>query len=155
MTKNHDEVSERTYLAIGRFIFEFSQAEYTIRHYLGDLIGIKDEYFSAIIETISVGQLCNITKDVVAGPNGHRNAEKINKLVSKFERFNRTRNQVAHGLWVPFMDGGTVHHVPANKPQPRRASDQAASLEQDADEVRALRAALDRAFTELPEQGAP
>jgi hypothetical protein len=29
-------VAEQTYRSIGRFIFEFSQLEYTVRHYLGD-----------------------------------------------------------------------------------------------------------------------
>jgi hypothetical protein len=35
--------AERTYRAIGRFVFEFSQVEYTIRHYLASEIGLKEE----------------------------------------------------------------------------------------------------------------
>jgi hypothetical protein len=39
--------AEKTYRAIGRFMYEFSQAEYTLRHAVGEELGIKDEYFSA------------------------------------------------------------------------------------------------------------
>jgi len=33
--------AEKTYHAIGRFIFAFSQVEYTIRHYLREAIELK------------------------------------------------------------------------------------------------------------------
>jgi hypothetical protein len=55
-------------------------------------------------------------------------------------------DQVAHGLWVPFKDGGTVHHVQRGNLKSRMAADQAAELEKSADEACNLRAQLERAF---------
>jgi len=56
-----------------------------------------------------------------------------------------TRNRVAHGLWVPSKDGGTVHHVPRNL-KSRMDANQAVALEKLADEACKLRAELEREF---------
>ena len=47
--KNTEEVEterenlRRLYLAIGRFIFKFSQLEFMIRHLLGEALGLRDD----------------------------------------------------------------------------------------------------------------
>jgi hypothetical protein len=46
--------TEKTYPAIGRFIFEFSQVEYAIRHYLAEEIRLDEEHFSAVVESKDV-----------------------------------------------------------------------------------------------------
>jgi hypothetical protein len=56
--------AERTYKAIGRFIYEFSQVEYTIRYYLAERIGLHEEYFSAVIESYDVALLIAVAKQV-------------------------------------------------------------------------------------------
>ena len=56
--------AEKTYRAIGRFIFEFSQAEYTIRHYLAEEIGLAEEHFVAVVESYDVSVLCTVAKEV-------------------------------------------------------------------------------------------
>jgi hypothetical protein len=40
--------TEKTYRAIGRFMFEFSQVEYTIRHHLAEAIELRDDHFHAV-----------------------------------------------------------------------------------------------------------
>jgi hypothetical protein len=63
MPKNEWEIeANKTYRAIGRFIFEFSQVEYTIRHNLGQQIGLDEKYFTAVIESYDVGLLCTVAK---------------------------------------------------------------------------------------------
>ena len=52
--------AEKTYRAIGRFVFEFSQVEYTIRHYLASEIDLKEEYFTAVMESYDVALLCAV-----------------------------------------------------------------------------------------------
>lgn len=153
MKESVADAAERTYRAIGRFIFEFSQVEYTIRHYVGEYLGIQDKYFSAAIEVLDVSQLVALAKDIFVDEKSRHNAKEIARLLNLFHDLNMKRNRVAHGLWVPFLEGGTVHHVSRQKPRPKRETDQAAVLEQHADEACALRAALERAFTDLPEQG--
>ena len=64
MTATHDKTAEHTYRAIGRFIFQFSQAEYTIRHHLAQEIGLDEAHFSAVVESYDAVLLCNVAKAV-------------------------------------------------------------------------------------------
>ena len=50
MSEADHVTAEKTYRAIGRFMFQFSQAEFTIRYYLAREIGLADEHFTAGIE---------------------------------------------------------------------------------------------------------
>ena len=59
MGRAENETAEKTYRAIGRFMFEFSQVEYTIRHHLAEEIGLKEKHFSAVVESYEVGALTN------------------------------------------------------------------------------------------------
>jgi hypothetical protein len=145
-----DQSSEKTYRAIGRFIFEFSQAEYTIRQYLASEIGLVDEHFSAIVESYDVGLLCTVATKVFGKSRAGPNAAAIEGLINKFRGLNDIRNRVAHGLWVPFKDGGTVHHVSRSKLQPRTDNNQAEALDKLADEACNLRSQLEQAFFQMP-----
>jgi hypothetical protein len=139
--------AEKTYRAIGRFIFEFSQAEYTIRHYLAEEIGLAEEHFAAVVESYDVALLCTVAKEVFGKSRANTNAAAIIELINNFLELTENRNRVARGLWVPFKHGGTVHHVRrTNNLKSRMAVNQAAALEKLADEACSLRAQLERAF---------
>jgi hypothetical protein len=172
-----DTATERTYRAIGRFIFEFSQVEYCIRVYLAEQIGLADEYFTAVVGSYDVALLVAVTKQVFnkeiprdlpefmkspppaylqarQQPKPPRKARKdrgkqIEDLLNRFMKLNECRTRVAHGLWVPFTKGGTVHHISRNKLSSAQFESQAAELEEYADELRRLRANLEEAFTAL------
>ena len=138
--------AEKTYRAIGRFIFEFSQAGYTIRYHLAEEIGLDERFFCAIVESYDVGLLCNAAKEVFARTRDEESGIRIKSLIDKFFDLNVHRNRVAHGLWAPFKDGGTVHHVSRNSLKSRPAANQAEALEKLADAANSLRARLERAF---------
>ena len=138
-------VSNKTYQAIGRFIFEFSQVEYTIRHYLAEEIGLDEKYFTSIIESYDVGILCTVAKQVFLNSRDKKSATRIKALIDAFSTMSHERNRVAHGLWTPSKNGGTVHHVPRNL-KPVRLSEQIKQLEKGADELLELRAQLEEAF---------
>jgi hypothetical protein len=145
-----DHVAEKTYRAIGRFIFEFSQAEYTIRHYLAEEIELAEEHFVAVVESYNVALLCKVAQEVFGKSRADANGAEIKDLINKFLKLNDNRNRVAHGLWVPFKDGGTVHHVPHSLKSRTTAANQAAACEKLADEACNLRAELERAFWWCP-----
>jgi hypothetical protein len=136
---------DQTYRAIGRFMFEFSQAEYSVRHYLGVELGIKDEYLTAVVESYDVGMLTNVAKEVF------KKSRKIVGLLNRFWQLNEVRMRVAHGLWAPSMKGGTVQHFSRNKLNVALFADQAKELEKRADELSKLRADLENAVALLPE----
>jgi hypothetical protein len=69
--------AEQTYRAIGRFIFEFSQLEYSIRHHVSEEISLREEYFSAIVESYDVGVLTSVAKAVFTKSRDEEGAERI------------------------------------------------------------------------------
>jgi hypothetical protein len=144
--------AEKTYRAIGRFIFEFSQAEYTIRYHLAEEIGLAGEHFVAVVESYDVAVLCTVAIEVFGTSRANGNAAAIKGLINDFRDLIQHRNRVAHGLWMPFKEGGTVRHVPRNL-NPRMNANQAAALEKLADEACSLRAELERAFSWSPPRG--
>lgn len=146
MSPPNEASAEKTYRAIGRFMFEFSQAEYTIRHYLGEAIGLDERYFTAVVESYDVGQLVTVAKRVFKTRYNQEDGSQMETLLNRFHALNTERMRVAHGLWVPFMDGGTVHYVPRNKLSTVQLTEQAKELEKRADEANTLRADLDRLF---------
>jgi hypothetical protein len=143
--------AEKTYRAIGRFVFEFSQVEYTIRHYLASEIDLKEEYFTAVMESYDVALLCAVAKQVLIKSHGEEGSARIRELLGEVYRLNAERVRVAHGLWVPHREGGTVHHVSRSNLKPAWYANQAEALEKKADELNALRAALEREFTAVPQ----
>jgi hypothetical protein len=142
-------LSDKTYRAIGRYIFEFSQAEYTIRHFLAHEIKLDERHFIPIVESYDVALLCTVAKQVFSSTRNGENAARIETLINKFSKMSHERNRVAHGLWVPFQDGGTVHHVPRGSLKPAQFSEQANALEKGADELIELRAQLEDAFLHI------
>lgn len=140
------EASDETYRAIGRFVFEFSQVEYMIRYFLAQEIQLKEEYFSAVVESYDVGVLINVAKEVFKKTRHADNGATIEKLLNQFYSSNEHRKRVAHGLWVPFAEGGTVHYVPRNKLASRRFVEQAKELQKEADKLLELRSTLEEAF---------
>jgi hypothetical protein len=141
--------AEQTDRAIGRFIFEFSQAEYTIRYYLSDEIKLEKEFFAAIIQSYDVGTLCNVAKQTTKISMDEVRAVKVEKLINQFLKLNEERTRVAHGLWVPYFKGGMVQHVSRTSLQPKMHSDQAELLEKHADDLCRIRTEMITVFTEL------
>lgn len=92
--------AEKTYNAIGRFISEFSQLEYTLRYYLSEEIGLKNKFFDEIISPYDVGTLCNVCNRVFEKTRSQDNAKLLKKAISDFQHILKERNVVAHGLWV-------------------------------------------------------
>lgn len=146
MSASTTEATDLIYKAIGRFIFEFSQTEYTIRHYLGEEIGLDEEYFSAVVGSYDVALLCTVATEVFNKSRKTRNAGKISTLISKFRELNDVRNRVAHGLWFPFSEGGTVSHTTRSKLRPDHKEQQAQELETRASQIRDINIELGRAF---------
>jgi hypothetical protein len=141
--KEKQEAAEKTYRAIGRFIFEFSQLEYEIRYRLSEALDVAPWYFNeAMVHDFS--PLCTAAISVFQlefVKEKNRFAD-IEKLVNKARQFADLRNAVAHGLWIPFKEGGTLVHVPRSKLKGSVSTEQAAALEKKADEVLAVRVAI-------------
>ena len=145
------EQAEKTYRAIGRFIFEFSQTEYTIRKGLEIVLGLDQKFFDPVIQSYDVALLCKVTKHAVRSSRSSETAEQIDKLINRFFAMNETRQRVAHGLWVPHFSGGKVSHVSRQKLAAVMHSDQTEALEKKSTELGETRDKLWFAFNALEE----
>jgi hypothetical protein len=139
---------EKTYRAIRRFVYEFSQTEYTIRYYLAEELDLKDAFFAPVLQSYDVALLCNVAKQIIKISSPEKAAE-IENLINQFLKLNEERTRVAHGLWVPFFGGGMVQHVSRSNLQPKMYSSQAEVLEKHADELQRVRADLNAVFTRI------
>lgn len=136
------QTAEKTYRAIGRFIFEFSQLEYAIRHYVAEEAHIEEKFFNAIM-THDFARLCTGAIEVFREsiPSEDR-FKRMEALLKRAKSLGDDRNRVAHGLWVPFLEGGKVLHVPSNLKQ-AVSTDQVKVLEGKADLACELRANIE------------
>jgi hypothetical protein len=142
VASDHEIAAEKTYRAIGRFIYEFSQLEYEIRVRVSDEIGLPDWHFNEIM-VHDFTMLCNAALKVFEfayNTEKHRWVE-MEPLLKKALGLGVIRNSVAHGLWVPSMEGGKVIHV-SRSLKPNISVEQADALEKKADEANAVRAGI-------------
>jgi hypothetical protein len=132
--------SEETYLAIGRFMFEFSQLEMSLRHNIALEAGVKDRYFDAVM-THDFALLCTIAQELLGQSwDSEEQSARLVRIIKECRKLNDVRVRVAHGLWVPFRGGGTVHHVSRASLKSKMSSDQAQELEEKAQAINSLRA---------------
>src|SRR6266487_3168038 len=100
MTKDDDQqkIAEKTCSAIGRFIYEFSQLEYTLRHFLGEEIKLEEKYFDAVL-CHDFAQLCTVAENVFSQSRNKEFVAELHKLIKRCHSLNEDRKRVAHGLW--------------------------------------------------------
>jgi hypothetical protein len=120
------------------------------RSLLAQEIGLKDEHFSAVAESYDVATFITVAKEVFKKARDKENGAEIERLLNQFHQLNDVRKRVAHGLWVPFMRGGSVRYVSRNKLSPSDFTDQAKELERRAHILGALRAELETALLAMP-----
>ena len=143
--KSQDQDAEKTYRAIGRFIYEFSIVEFVIRLKLAEEIGLNKQH-DAVVEGYDVRMLCAVAKDVFSKSRAKEKADLIKRLINEFSKLNDIRNRVVHGLWQPQMEGGAVRHFYRQKITPERFYKQAGELEEKADNANSLSKRLMQAF---------
>lgn len=132
-----------TYLAIGRFIFEFSQLEYALRFYVAQEANISDKHFEAIM-THDFALLCTSAEEILGPGFTNEDGEKrFRQFIKSCKKLNNERVRVAHGLWVPFKEGGTVHHTSRSSLKSTMSQEQGKNLEEQADIAQGLRSDLE------------
>ena len=77
-------------------MFEFSQVEYTVRHYLGEAIGLDRRHFSAVVESYDVGLLVTVAKNVFKTLYGQERGAQIETLLNRFHELNVERKHQSH-----------------------------------------------------------
>jgi hypothetical protein len=152
MRSKRQQASDKTFRAIGRFLFEFSQLDYEIRRQVGEAAGVDLIHVHDIM-TQDFGPLCTAAIKVFdfeySGTREKLRRERMRGLLKRAQSLNNIRNVVAHGLWVPFEEGGKVIHMPRSL-KLYVSNQQARTLEKQADEAKELRRQIESVVDEKP-----
>jgi hypothetical protein len=134
-----DATAESTYRAIGRFIYEFSQLEYSIRFWVAELTGIPPGRFDLIM-THDFALLLTIAMKVFEG-------SEHEAILKSCRQLNDERVRIVHGLWVPHKQGGTLYHVPRSSLKSGEMNERAQALELLADRALDLRQRFEKGLS--------
>ena len=103
---------------LGRFLFEFSQLEFTIRFVLANRLGLSEAHFDIVTSPYDFNTLCNVTCKVSCIKYPEEKKE-LAKLFNACRELNNTRVIVAHGMWTDDADGLSARHVARGSLEPK------------------------------------
>jgi len=109
-----------TNFALGAFIVEFSQLEFTLRFLVSKWADIPERHFDAIIGWWDFAKLCQVLKALVESmePDRARAAEIVGRI-NRARAINDERVKIVHSTWT-FGNGGLeARRVSADKPVPK------------------------------------
>ncbi|HEY8064564.1 MAG TPA: hypothetical protein VIF40_07525 [Methylosinus sp.] len=110
------------YMAIGQFMFEFSQLEFIIRHALGAALDLNETGANAPFDIVTSPYdfitLCNVTKAIFLRTIGceEQDRKEIEDILNACMKLNNEeRVPIAHGTWFIDESGLGARHVPRTK----------------------------------------
>jgi hypothetical protein len=132
-----DKEREKLYSAIGRFIYEFSSLESGLQATIFEIIGLRGEYWYAIMSH-DFSMLCTIAENVIKPRLNKGSAAKWSALLKKCRELNNHRVRIAHGNWSmgPPTRDGLVVFAARQTQKPERYYRNAGEIEALADEAR-------------------
>lgn len=163
---------DKLYSAIGRFIFEFSQLEYTLRARISERVGLEDSFFDTIMSH-DFSMLCNIAERLLLGAPApaaipaisgnppsvlqqHATSRAmappdVKKIIADCREIGDKRNRVVHGLWYITGKDGVLHHSSRQKLISTQyiSGDGASRLAEMADKALTLRQDVEHIFNRI------
>src|SRR5262245_4004216 len=100
----------RSFEAIGEFVFQFSQLEFTIKARLGAALALPDDLFDVVTAPYDFAVLCTVTSRVLEKEFPSAKA-KITQTFNECRALNDQRVRVAHALWAFGPSGLVAKHV--------------------------------------------
>jgi hypothetical protein len=149
-TKTPEEVEaerdnlRRLYIAVGQFVFEFSQLEFMIRHLLGEVLGLNDDRFYAITSPYDFASLCRVTQNVMRTVPGCTDEERseLDDIFKGCLKVNEDRVHVAHGTWFISEEGLGTRHVSRTSLEPKVYYSRIGEIDTVSDEIAKLKSRL-------------
>lgn len=130
---------DRFFSAIGRFIFEFSQLEYTLKHHVAEQVNINDEHFTAVM-THDFAVLCTIAESVLVRPGmAEDQTIRLKELIKKCHSLNGDRVRIVHGLWFVGGEEGRLFRAPRGRVETKVYYEKADEVANLADLANSLR----------------
>lgn len=148
MSDSPDDAEEKMLASlfhdIGKFMFRFSQLEFTIRHMLADVLNVSDEQFTATTGMYDFRMLCTVTCQMLKLKHVDKDGlhGRIDKIFNDCQSLNNDRVRIAHGLWVYGVGGPGVVHVNRQTLQSKRFFDKPGSAAARSGEAQRLMAMM-------------
>jgi hypothetical protein len=139
--------------AIGKFIVQFSQLEFIIRHLLGALLDLADEQFNIITASYDFTTLCRVTNAfIISLPDcDAKLAAHANETFKKCLKVNEERVRIAHGTWT-LQEGAT--HMSRNTFKVTSHFSKPEEIEKKTEEVKKCMTGIVHILTGKPEDRA-
>jgi len=132
----------RVFEAIGRFIFQFSQLEFTIRVFLATQLRLSDEEFDAVTAPYDFRMLCAVAQ-AISLLRFPEQKKDIESLFGRCLALNDDRVRVAHGLWSDSIGGGmAARHVARSSLKARHYFENPGDVAKLADNAQSLMAGV-------------
>lgn len=107
MTPQEDE-NDALYVPNGKFMFWFSQLEFTIKACLARSLDLKEEQFDTVVSPYDFAVLCTVAEKTLKLDIDSEHHDAVHAYFSKCRKLNQdARIVVAHGSWT----SGGVRHV--------------------------------------------
>ena len=127
--------NEPLYRAIGRFVFWFSQLEFTIKAALANHLRIKDKQFDAVVGPYDFAVMCTVAEKVLRDEFEDRDQPKLKAFFNRCKQLNQeVRVIVAHGTWTV----GGVRHVSRSTLEAKMHFEKTEKIEGAADDAKKL-----------------
>lgn len=96
------------YQAIGKFVYQFSQLEFAIRHLLSDLLELTPDQFHIVTASYDFAALCRVTSAFIHTllEPSEPIAKEVADVFGRCFRVNDARVRLVHGTWD---DDGASH----------------------------------------------
>lgn len=142
--------TDRIYREIGRFIFEFSQLEYTLRYHVAEMARIDDQYFDIVTSAFDFAKLCSALLALSAKEKGGKPDPTLKDLIADCHEVNTIRLRVVHGLWVIGSGNDRAIHTSRNSMQSEVYFDKPGDLDDQSNRCNRLRSDIERAIYAMP-----
>jgi hypothetical protein len=131
--------NEPLYTAIGKFIFWFSQLEFTIKASLASYLGLKDEQFNVVIGPYDFLMLCTVAEKTIKLDMDQKYHPALKSFFDKCKKLNQeARVVVAHGSWT----SAGARHVSRTTLEAKMHFEKPETLLEAADKAKKLMAEL-------------
>jgi hypothetical protein len=133
-----NEDRDDLYRQIGRFVFEYSQLEFSLRRVLRRKMGVKLEYDHLMVAGFDFAKVCFAIKELSALEEGGTPDPSLAKVISGCLKINELRVAVVHGRWSSSLGGDGVVHVPRSSMKRTMMLDKEGDLDRYANAIEKL-----------------
>jgi|SRR5580658_6812641 hypothetical protein len=105
--------------AIGRFTFELSQLEFSIRAVLAGHLELPAKYFDIVTAPYDFAMLCKVFREVVGADKSNAQKKQLERWCDACLALNTERVRIAHGTWTLGSEGPSARVVSRSTLKPK------------------------------------